>query len=161
MNLNRYLGLSILLGLVLIIFIFVLSPQPQFDSTGFYQPAQEVKEFKAPVPDDLTIITPEDILLTEEDFEKFEDIKTINQEINADYFNGIVYQVGAFSTNESALNLVEKFKLKGFPAKINISNGLFFVMVGPFLNQKDLDQNKDVVHAIAGISEGKALVWKP
>jgi hypothetical protein len=29
------------------------------------------------------------------------------------------------------------------------------------LNKYDLDNNKDVVHTIAGISKGKEVIWKP
>ena len=63
--------------------------------------------------------------------------------------------------NETALNLAEQFKSKGFPAHIDNTNNLFYVKVGPFLNQEDLENNMDTVHKIAGISEGKILVWKP
>ena len=161
MNLDRLLGLSILLGILILTLMFVLSPQPQFDTAGFYKPVVEVKEMDAPVPNDLTFITPDDISLTEEDFGEVDDIPSLKEKFDVEYFNGLVYQVGAFSSNETAIKLVEKFKLKGFPAKINLSNGLYFVVVGPFLNQEDLERNKDTVHAIAGIQEGKALVWKP
>ena len=65
MNLDRFLGLSILLGILIVTLMFVLSHQPQFDTAGFYKPVVQVKAMDAPFPNDLTFITPDDISLTE------------------------------------------------------------------------------------------------
>lgn len=161
MNLDRFLGFSILLGLIVILFMYVLSPQPQFNYDGFYQPAIEIEDIDAPVPSTFEIITPDDININNNDFENFEKLPSLKDKINLEDFNGLLYQVGAFSKNETALNLAEQFKSKGFPANIDNTNNLFYVKVGPFLNQEDLENNMDTVHKIAGISEGKILVWKP
>ena len=161
MNLDRLLGLSILLGILIVTLMFVLSPQPQFDTAGFYKPVVEVKEMDAPVPNDLTFITPDDISLTEKDFNKIESLPSLRKDFNEGYFNGLLYQVGAFVKYDRASNLVDQFKLKGFPAQINSIDELHYVLVGPFLNKDDLDKNKDVVHTIAGISKGKEVIWKP
>ena len=161
MNLDRFLGLSILLGILVVTLMFVLSPQPQFDPAGFYKPVVEVKKMDAPVPNDLTFITPEDISLTKEDFGEVDEIPSLKEKFDVEYFNGLLYQVGAFAKYERASNLVDQFKLKGFPAQINSINELHYVLVGPFLNKYDLDNNKDVVHTIAGISKGKEVIWKP
>ena len=161
MNLDRFLGLSILLGILIVTLMFVLSPQPQFDTAGFYKPVTEIKEMNAPVPNDLAFITPDDISLKEEDFPVVDEISSLKEKFDVEYFNGLLYQVGAFAKYERASNLVDQFKLKGFPAQINSIDELHYVLVGPFLNKYDLDNNKDVVHTIAGISKGKEVIWKP
>jgi hypothetical protein len=142
MNLNRLVGSSVFISILLILILY------------FY-------------PSDVSnqnviskVIEPEDadtmIDKSDENVDKF---KTFS-ESDFDFF---VYRAHVLSSEKNSELIVKKIKNGGFPAFIEAledNNELFVVYVGPFLSEDDIVNNMEAIQRLSESQNGEISRWK-
>jgi cell division septation protein DedD len=142
MNLNRLVGSSVFISILLILILY------------FYPSDVSNQNVisKVIVPEDAdTIIDKPD-----ENVDKF---KTFS-ESDFDFF---VYRAHVLSSEKNSELIVKKIKNGGFPAFIEAledNNELFVVYVGPFLSEDDIVNNMEAIQRLSESQNGEISRWK-
>ena len=142
MNLNRLVGSTVFISILLILILY------------FYPSDVSNQNVisKAIEPEDVdTMINKPD-----ENVDKF---KTFS-ESDFDFF---VYRAHVLSSEKNSELIVKKIKNGGFPAFIEAledNNELFVVYVGPFLSEDDIVNNMEAIQRLSESQNGEISSWK-
>ena len=142
MNLNRLVGSTVFISILLILILY------------FY-------------PSDVSnqnviskVIEPEDAdTMIDEPDENVDKFKTFS-ESDFDFF---VYRAHVLSSEKNSELIVKKIKNGGFPAFIEAledNNELFVVYVGPFLSEDDIVNNMEAIQRLSESQNGEISSWK-
>lgn len=142
MNLNRLVGSSVFISILLILILY------------FY-------------PSDVSnqnviskVIEPEDAdTMIDKPDENVDKFKTFS-ESDFDFF---VYRAHVLSSEKNSELIVKKIKNGGFPAFIEAledNNELFVVYVGPFLSEDDIVNNMEAIQRLSESQNGEISRWK-
>ena len=142
MNLNRLVGSSVFISILLILILY------------FY-------------PSDVSnqnviskVIEPEDAdTMIDKPDENVDKFKTFS-ESDFDFF---VYRAHVLSSEKNSELIVKKIKNGGFPAFIEAledNNELFIVYVGPFLSEDDIVNNMEAIQRLSESQNGEISRWK-
>ena len=142
MNLNRLVGSSVFISILLILILY------------FY-------------PSDVSnqnviskVIEPEDVdTMIDKPDENVDKFKTFS-ESDFDFF---VYRAHVLSSEKNSELIVKKIKNGGFPAFIEAledNNELFVVYVGPFLSEDDIVNNMEAIQRLSESQNGEISRWK-
>jgi cell division septation protein DedD len=142
MNLNRLVGSSVFISILLILILYFY---PSDVSN------QNVISNVIELEDADTMIDKPD-----ENVDKF---KTFS-ESDFDFF---VYRAHVLSSEKNSELIVKKIKNGGFPAFIEAledNNELFVVYVGPFLSEDDIVNNMEAIQRLSESQNGEISRWK-
>ena len=142
MNLNRLVGSTVFISILLILILY------------FY-------------PSDVSnqnviskVIEPEDAdTMIDKPDENLDKFKTFS-ESDFDFF---VYRAHVLSSEKNSELIVKKIKNGGFPAFIEAmedNNELFVVYVGPFLSEDDIVNNMEAIQRLSESQNGEISRWK-
>jgi cell division septation protein DedD len=142
MNLNRLVGSSVFISILLILILY------------FY-------------PSDVSnqnviskVIESEDVdTMIDKPDENVDKFKTFS-ESDFDFF---VYRAHVLSSEKNSELIVKKIKNGGFPAFIEAledNNELFVVYVGPFLSEDDIVNNMEAIQRLSESQNGEISRWK-
>ena len=142
MNLNRLVGSTVFISILLILILY------------FY-------------PSDVSnhnviskVIKPEDAdTMIDKPDENVDKFKTFS-ESDFDFF---VYRAHVLSSEKNSELIVKKIKNGGFPAFIEAledKNELFVVYVGPFLSEDDIVNNMEAIQMLSESQNGEISRWK-
>ena len=142
MNLNRLVGSTVFISILLILILY------------FY-------------PSDVSnqnviskVIEPEDAdTMIDKPDENVDKFKTFS-ESDFDFF---VYRAHVLSSEKNSELIVKKIKNEGFPAFIEAledNNELFVVYVGPFLSEDDIVNNMEAIQRLSESQNGEISRWK-
>ena len=142
MNLNRLVGSTVFISILLILILYfypsdvsnqnVISKviEPEDEDTMIDKPDENVDKFKT---------------FSESDFDFF------------------VYRAHVLSSEKNSELIVKKIKNGGFPAFIEAledNNELFVVYVGPFLSEDDIVNNMEAIQRLSESQNGEISRWK-
>ena len=142
MNLNRLVGSTVFISILLILILYF------YPSDVSNQNA--ISKVIEPEDADTMIDKPD------ENVDKF---KTFS-ESDFDFF---VYRAHVLSSEKNSELIVKKIKNGGFPAFIEAledNNELFVVYVGPFLSEDDIVNNMEAIQRLSESQNGEISRWK-
>ena len=142
MNLNRLVGSSVFISILLILILYFYPSDVSNQNV--------ISKFIEPEDAD-TMIDKSD-----ENVDKF---KTFS-ESDFDFF---VFRAHVLSSEKNSELIVKKIKNGGFPAFIEAledNNELFVVYVGPFLSEDDIVNNMEAIQRLSESQNGEISRWK-
>ena len=160
MGLERLIGFTFTFGILIIVFLFVLSPQID------YQQDQKILE-KPLLQENISDNSPE-ITISENPVKDNQDlnISSVDKEkleLDLSEFDLFVIRVHVLSSLEGAEKIVVKINNSGFPAFIEAfgkEQNLFAVYVGPFIEKNDIEKNLKQIYEASDTSKGEISRWK-
>lgn len=160
MGLERLIGFTFTFGILIIVFLFVLSPQID------YQQDQKILE-KPLLQENISDNSPE-ITISENPVKDNQDLNISsfdkeNLELDLLEFDLFVIRVHVLSSLEGAEKIVVKINNSGFPAFIEPfgkEQNLFAVYVGPFIEKNDIEKNLKQIYEASDTSKGEISRWK-
>ena len=162
MSINRLSGIFITATAAIWVLIFVLSPQPKYQTTKkLLIPSLPIA---SELSNDFSNMEPSQIEESNFTVNIEDNIPSAKSIIETIDFNFYVYKVGAFSSPETVSQVIQSFGDAGFPAfaQTNQSNAnLTTILVGPFESRDNIQKNQEILNKIAGISMGEIIIWNP
>ena len=142
MNLNRLVGSSVFISIILILILYFYPSDVSNQNAISKVIEREDADTMIDKPD--------------ENVDKF---KTFS-ESDFDFF---VYRAHVLSSEKNSELIVKKIKNGGFPAFIEAledNNELFVVYVGPFLSEDDIVNNMEAIQRLSESQNGEISRWK-
>ena len=142
MNLNRLVGSSVFISILLILILYFYPSDVSNQNVISKVIESEDADIMIDKPD--------------ENVDKF---KTFS-ESDFDFF---VYRAHVLSSEKNSELIVKKIKNGGFPAFIEAledNNELFVVYVGPFLSEDDIVNNMEAIQRLSESQNGEISRWK-
>ena len=142
MNLNRLVGSSVFISILLILILYFYPSDVSNQNAISKVIEREDADTMIDKPD--------------ENVDKF---KTFS-ESDFDFF---VYRAHVLSSEKNSELIVKKIKNGGFPAFIEAledNNELFVVYVGPFLSEDDIVNNMEAIQRLSESQNGEISRWK-
>ena len=142
MNLNRLVGSSVFISILLILILYFYPSDVSNQNAISKVIEREDADTMIDKPD--------------ENVDKF---KTFS-ESDFDFF---VYRAHVLSSEKNSELIVKKIKNGGFPAFIEAledNNELFVVYVGPFLSEDDIVNNMEAIQKLSESQNGEITRWK-
>ena len=159
MNIERIIGLVFSISTLLILLFVVLTPQVDYQQDFKITDAALETEAIAKIEFQEE---PKEII-------KQESLKP-NKEIVADVasidrsdFDLFVFRVHVLSSEDNAKKMVTKINEGGFPAFTEVFGSkkkLHAVYVGPFIEESDIIQNKELIQKVSETQNGEISRWK-
>ena len=163
MNIERFVGLTFSIGLLLLTLFVFLEPQIDYQQEQTIEVVSEVLETNT---DESIELEKPVVQKTEDTLDKTSEPKNKNltvMDIEQSDFDLFVLRVHVLSSEDNALAMVKKLEENGLIAFKEIfgdNKDLHAVYVGPFIDEDDIHTNIELIQKVSGTAKGEIFRWK-